>query len=186
MIAAWALALAAQAAAPEPAPAPAPVPVAEAIAYFRFACVGTMPDPHAFAVLIDDVSRDPQSIAWVPFEKNDRGARVAGHYWRSRLGELAYLYLPGLRGLAPSPACHYSFRTEAGFSQDAAAAALTRALDLPPGRATGTRAAPQTRWESRLANGTRVRIFLSAAVPDLGGPAARLSISAYRIAPGSE
>jgi hypothetical protein len=158
----------------------APVTTADAIAYFRHVCVDTLPDPSRFAAALAEPGD------WEPFEKNDRGARVIGHFWRSARGELGYLYLPGMRAFQTDPACHYSFRTDAGYSHAEARAALARALGLDAGRETGNARAPQTRWETRLPNGTRARLFLSSAVPELGEPAARLSISAYPVAHPSE
>lgn len=157
-----------------------PVAAADAIAYFRRVCVDTLPDPERFAAALagpDD---------WEPFETSHRGARVVGHFWRSARGELAYQYLPGVTAIQTTPACHFSFRTDAAYSHAGARAALARALGLDAGRDTGNARAPQTRWETRLPNGTRARLFLSSAVPDLGGPAARLSISAYPDAHPSE
>lgn len=168
MIAAVLLALAAPAA----ADAFAPTPTEEAVAYFRHMCVETLPEPRAFAAAL---AAEPPG--WVPFERSDRGARVIGHFWRSARGVLFYQNLPGM--FETNPGCHFTFRTDAAFSHAAGAGALARALGLDAGRDTGSRRAPQTRWETRLPNGLRVRIFLSSAVEDMGGPAARLSISAY-------
>jgi hypothetical protein len=152
-----------------------PVATDDAIAYFRHMCVDTMPDPAAFAAAFN-----ADTSGWTRQQKGDRRTRVLGRFWRSSRGELSYVHLPGLYLLERNPACHYAFRTMAGFSHEEAERALARALNLGPGQSTGTRREPQTRWEATLPTGIRVRIFLSTAVRDMGGPAATLSISAYR------
>ena len=152
-----------------------PVTADDAIAYFRRMCVGTMPDPGAFAVALN-----AESAGWREYRKQNRGTPVIGHFWRSGRGELSYLYLPGATFNERTPACHYTFRTGADFRHDMAAAALAGALRLDSGKPTGSRKAPQTRWETVLPNGTRARIFLSSSVRDMDGPASTLSVSAYR------
>lgn len=153
-----------------------PVPAPDAIAYFREMCVDTMPSANRFAARLG-----ADRSGWIPYERRGRrGGRVIGHAWRSSRGELFYLNLPGLAHREINPGCHYAFRTAPGFRQDEAAALLAQALGLDAGRRTGNRRAPQTRWEGRLANGLRVRVFLSSAIEGMDGPAARLSISAYR------
>ena len=152
-----------------------PVAADDAIVYFRHICVDTMPDPRAFAAALD---ADPSG--WARHRKGDRRTRVLGHFWRSSRGELSYLHLPGLQVPERNPACHYAFRTVAGFSHDDAERSLARAFGLGPGQSTGTRREPQSSWDATLPTGTRVRFILSTAVRDLGGPAATLSISAYR------
>ena len=152
-----------------------PIRADEAIAYFKRVCVDTMPSPNAFAAVLN-----AEPPGWTAFRKEDRGAVVLGHFWRSERGELAYKNLPEVTFLETNPACHYSFRTAPDYSHEQAADALIRLLRLDRGRQTGKKKAPQTRWESALPNGVRIRLFLSSAVRDLGGPAATLSVSAYR------
>jgi hypothetical protein len=152
-----------------------PVAADDAIAYFRHICVDTMPEPRAFAAAFN-----ADTSGWTRHQKGDRRTRVLGRFWRSSRGELAYVHLPGVHLLEWNPACHYAFRTAAGFSHDDAQRSLARALNLGPGQATGSRREPQTRWEATLPTGLRVRLVLSTAVRDMGGPAATLSISAYR------
>jgi hypothetical protein len=156
---------------PPPATTPAPVATGEAIAYFRRTCVDTLPDPSAFALRFDLASG-----IWTAYEKRDPNPSVRGSYWRSAQGEVGYVYRPGTRRSGPSPACEYAFLTAPDFGFDAAASALASALGLGAGRRAGT----AIRWESRLPNGTEARLTLSAA-EDMGGPAARLSIFAYRL-----
>jgi hypothetical protein len=155
-----------------PSPEYRPIGADDAIAYFKRICVDPMPSPKSFAAALN-----AEHAGWQAFEKMDGGIPVIGHFWRSPLGELAYSNLPGIR--ETNPACHYTFRTAAGFSHDQAAESLTRFLHLDRGRQTGKKKAPQTRWEARLPNGRRIRLFLSSAARDLGGPAATLSVSAY-------
>lgn len=156
----------------EAAPTYAPVSFTEAIASWTRLCVATMPDRRAFAAAF---AAEP---GWLQFRKREDGHPVLGLFWRSPRGELSYVDHP--LPTETNQGCHYSFRTEPGFSHDHAARALVSTLGLEQGRSEGTARAPQTRWEGTLPNGTRVRIFLSSGVPDMGGPAARLSISAYR------
>ena len=49
-------------------------------------------------------------------------------------GELAYVHLQGMHLLERNPACHYAFRTAAGFSHDEAERTFARALNLGPGQ----------------------------------------------------
>src|SRR5688500_4169041 len=140
-------------------------------------CVDTMPDPGAFAVALN-----AEQPVWIASKKENRGTPVIGHFWRSGRGELSYRYLPGATFIERTPACHYTFRTDADFRHDEAATALAGALRFPAGKTVGSKRAPQTRWDGALANGTRVRVFLSSAVRDVGGPASTLSVSAYRAA----
>ena len=161
----------------EPAPVYATVPIEDAIAYWTRLCVATMPDRRAFAAAF---AAEP---GWVQYRKREGGHPVLGLFWRSPRGELSYVDLP--LPTETNQGCHYGFRTGPGYSHDEAARALVAALGLEPGRSVGTAREPQTRWEGTLPNGTRVRIFLSSGVRDMGGAAARLSISAYRDARGS-
>ncbi len=152
-----------------------PIPVAAAIAHFRRVCVETLPESRTFRTALN-----AEPAGWRRYQKRIRGSAAIGHFWRSPLGEISYVNLPGLSHPETNPACHYAFRTGPDFSHEEAARALAQAIGLDPGRQTGTRRAPQTHWEGRLANGMRVRVFLSSGVQDVGEPASRLSISAYR------
>jgi hypothetical protein len=152
-----------------------PAAAGEAIAYFRRICVDTLPDPRAFAAALD-----ADGSGWTRYEKIIRRAPVLGHFWRSSRGELSYVNLPGPEFGETNPACHYAFRTEPDYDHEAASRALAAALRIAGGRQTRDGRELQTRWEARLPSGLRVRIFLSTAERDLGGPAATLSISAYR------
>ena len=158
----------------EAPPAYEPISIADAIAYWARLCVATMPDRGAFAAAF---AAEP---GWVQFRKREGGHPVLGLFWRSPRGELAYVdhSMP----TETNQGCHYSFRTEPGYNHGEAERALTATLGLDAGRSEGNAREPQTRWEGTLPNGTRVRIFLSSSVPGLGGPAATLSISAYRVA----
>jgi hypothetical protein len=152
-----------------------PVAIGEAIAYFRHICVETLPDPRAFAAALN-----ADASGWTRYEKIIRRAPVLGHFWRSSRGELSYANLPGPEFGETNPACHYAFRTGPEFNHDSASRALAAALRIDGGRQTRDRREQQTRWEVTLPSGLRVRIFLSTAERDMGGPAATLSISAYR------
>jgi hypothetical protein len=152
-----------------------PVPVGEAITYFRHICVDTLPEPRAFAAALN-----ADRSGWVRHQKSTRLTTVIGHFWRSSRGELSYLNLPGLQYGETNPACHYAFRIGPEYNHEAASRALAAALRIDGGRQTGNRREPQTRWEATLPTGLRVRVFLSTAERDMGGPAATLSISAYR------
>lgn len=171
-----AILLAALAQASPPPPVPAPLPTAEAVALFRLMCVNTLPDPMAFARLLD-----PATNAWPAYENPRREPGVAGNYWRAAQGQLAYLYRRNEDGSGPYPSCEVSFLTAPDFSQEAAAGALTTALGLGPARRDGD----VLRWETRLANGTEARLALAPS-DELGGPAARLSIFAHRLPPDFE
>jgi hypothetical protein len=167
-----ALLLSGMAAAGAAAPVAQPAPLDDAIAYFQRLCVATMPKPAAFAAML---SQEP---GWQAFRKIDGHIPVIGHFWRSERGELSYQNLPGMT--ETNPGCHYSFRTVSSYTHAQGVDALTKALALPAGKTTGGRKAPQTRWEAALPNGLRMRLFLtSERDPELGGEAARLSISAY-------
>ncbi|HEV7658741.1 MAG TPA: hypothetical protein VGO55_02735 [Allosphingosinicella sp.] len=171
------LAMLAAAALPGNAQGPqfSPVAIGEAIAYFRHICVETLPDPSAFAAaLAADTS------GWTRHEKSTRRVTVLGHFWSSPRGELSYVNLPGVQWPETNPGCHYAFRTGPEFDHDSASRALAAALRIDGGRQTRDRREQQTRWEVVLPSGLRVRIFLSTAERDMGGPAATLSISAYR------
>jgi hypothetical protein len=148
------------------------VAVADAIAYWTRLCVATMPDRRAFAAAL---AAEP---GWVQFRKRQGGHPVLGLFWRSPRGELSYQDTP--LPTETNQGCHYTFRTGAGFSHDGAAQALVDTLGLDRGRPESTARRASTRWEGTLPNGTRVRIFLSSGASELGGPAATLSISAYR------
>lgn len=161
---------------PTPAPQPAPLPAGAGIALFQRMCVGTLPDPGAFARELAGTG-----VAWTPHEHADREPGVGGNYWRAAQGQIAYLYRRTDDGAGPYPSCELAFLTAPEFSQEAAAAALAAALGLGEGRRDGN----AVRWESRLANGTETRLALSPAT-DLGGPATRLSISVSRLPPGFE
>jgi hypothetical protein len=131
-----------------------------------------MPRPAAFVAALS------QEAAWRAFEKKDGKWPAVGHFWRSERGELSYQNLPGMT--QTNPGCHYSFRTVSGYTHEQGIQALTRALALPAGKSTGGRKAPQTRWETALPAGVRVRLFLTFGTDSaLGGEAATLSISAY-------
>ena len=134
-----------------------------------------MPDPERFAAALE--SEPP---GWTPFEKKDGEVTILGRFWRSDQGELSYVNLPEANFLETNPACHFSFGTDSRYRHDEAAQMLAGAMSLGVGKQTGRKRAPQTRWESRLPDGTRVRIFLSSAVFGTDEPAATLSISAYR------
>lgn len=171
------LAMLAAAALPGQAEGPqfSPVAIGEAIAYFRHMCVETLPDPRAFAAALN-----ADRSGWVRYEKIIRRVPVLGHFWRSSRGELSYVNLPGPEFGETNPACHYAFRIGPEYDHESASRALAAALRIDGGRQTRDRRELQTRWEATLPSGLRVRIFLSMAERDMGGPAAALSISAYR------
>lgn len=171
------LAMIAAAALPGSAEAPqfSPVAIGEAIAYFRHICVDTLPDPRAFAAALN-----ADRSGWVRYEKIIRRAPVLGHFWRSSRGELSYVNLPGVQWPEINPACHYAFRIGPDFNHESASRAVAAALRIDGGRQARDGRELQTRWEVRLPSGLRVRVFLSTAERDMGGPAATLSISAYR------
>ena len=173
-----ALAQASPPAAPaEPAPVqPAPLAVGEAVALFLRVCAGTLPDPAVFARSLSE-----GGIAWTPYEKPNREPGVGGNYWRAAQGELAYLYRRNEDGSGPNPACELAFRTAPDVDQAAAAATVAAALGLDAGRRDGT----ATHWETRLPNRTEVRVTFAPAT-DLGGPAMRLAMFAYRLPPNFE
>jgi hypothetical protein len=152
-----------------------PLPTVDAVATFRRLCVATMPDPQSFATALD-----AERGRWTAFEKIDGEVTILGHFWRSELGEVSYVNLPDATFLETNPACHFSFRTGPDYRHGEAAALLAGALSLGAGKQIAKKRSPQTRWEARLPNGTRVRIFLSSAVYGMDGPAATLSVSAYR------
>lgn len=152
-----------------------PIAPADAIGHFRRLCVASMPDPQRFAAAL---AAEPPG--WTAFEKKDGEVTILGRFWRSAQGELSYVNLPDATFLETNPACHFSFGTGVDYSHDQAAQLLAGAMSLGAGKQTGRKRAPQTRWEARLPDGTRVRIFLSSAVFGMEGPAATLSVSAYR------
>jgi hypothetical protein len=153
----------------------APVAIGEAIAYFRHICVDTLPDPRAFAAALS-----ADASGWTRHEKSTRLVTVLGQFWRSSRGELSYVNLPGVQWPETNPGCHYAFRIGPEFSHESASRALSAALRIDGGRQSRDGHELQTRWEVTLPSGLRVRIFLSTAERDMGGPAATLSISAYR------
>jgi hypothetical protein len=173
-----ALAQASPPAAPaEPAPVPpAPLPTGAAVALFLRMCSSTLPDPAAFARALSN-----SGVPWVQYEKPNREPGVGGNYWRAAQGELAYLYRRNEDGSGPNPACELTFRTVPDVDQAAATATVAAALGLGAGQRDGT----ATRWETRLPNSTEVRVTL-APVTDLGGPAMRLAMFAYRLPPSFE
>ncbi|HST37010.1 MAG TPA: hypothetical protein VLK25_10335 [Allosphingosinicella sp.] len=177
-ILAAALAQASPAAAPaEPAPVPpAPLPASDAVALFVRMCVSTLPDPAAFARSLSN-----SGIAWTAYEQPHREPGVGGNYWRAAQGELAYLYRRNADGSGPNPACELSFRTVADADQASTTATVAAALGLGAGQRDGA----ATRWETRLANNTEVRVTLAPA-DGLGGPALRLAMFAWRLPPSFE
>ena len=178
MLSAILLASLAQASEPAPAvpPAPAPLAAAEAVTLFQSYCIGTMPDPLAFSRALSS-----GGIAWTAYENPRREPGVGGNYWRAAQGQLGYLYRRTEDGAGPHPFCEIVFLTPPGFNREAAAGALATMLSLESGRREGE----TIRWERRLPNGTEVRIAFAPS-EDLGGPAARLSVFAYRLPPGFE
>ena len=121
------------------------IPAGNAVAYFRRLCVDTLPELRAFGAALN-----AEPAGWRRYQKRIRGNAAIGHFWRSTLGEISYVNLPGLPSPETNPACHYAFRTGPDFSHDAAARALASAIGLDAGRETGSRRAPQTHWKAGL------------------------------------
>lgn len=165
------LALAAAQAGPEPA-TPEVLTFERALQTFQRVCVDTLPDPHAFTDAMNTIG-----VRWRKIDKSPAEIFGTGNSWRSTLGEITY-HNPPYRGITlGGPACHFEFHPDNRYVHAEASAALRAILNLPVGRDTGRPREPQMRWETELANGMSIRVFLTSNVEIIGGRGARLSIS---------
>ncbi|MEA3046803.1 MAG: hypothetical protein QOJ53_1135 [Sphingomonadales bacterium] len=159
---------------PDAAPAPAfeTRTFEQAWQTFESICVTPLPSPQRF---VD--AMHATGLRWRKVDKTPAQIFGLGNSWRSTIGEITYRYRPELQHLLAGPACHLEFRTGEHYAHAEAADAVQRRIALPPGRDTGNRREPQTRWETRFAGGMAVRVFLTSNVAVAGGSGARLSIS---------
>lgn len=176
MIAGFTIAAAMAVAGPQAA-VPAPIAAGEAVALWKRLCVDSLPTPQNF---VDALNADLRNGGgWTAFDRRQRDNLTEGRSWRSARGALTYVYVPSLPLTLNTPACHFSFAVETGYTHDQGVSAVRTALGLDAGTSTGNAKAPQQRWEVDRPDGTHVRIFLSRA-SDFGVPGARLSVSLRR------
>lgn len=157
-----------------------PLALDEALAAWKRLCVDPLPAKQGF---IDAFNFDQRNgIAWTKAVPAERSG--AGSHWRSRLGNLTYVFIEGEPLDRNSPACHFAFVPEADVAHAAIAAALRETLQIGAGIDTGSRREPQTCWEVDWKPELHIRIFLSFDSVDFGKPGARLSVSVRRLPAG--
>jgi len=148
----------------------------EAFAVFDEFCVKPLPSVDEFVAALNRSDLD-----WERVQRRERVRRLdPPNYFQSRAGELSYVIADGLPTSMGSPTCHSTFRTDAAYSHDEAAALVAARLNLGEGASERTRRSPQTKWEAITGDGMAIRVFLTSNVELDGERAARLSISRLR------
>jgi len=146
----------------------------DAFAVFEEYCVQPLPSPDAFLAALR-----ASTLGWQRVEKRERRLDPP-NYFQGRVGELSYVLADNLPTNIGSPTCHFEFKTNSTYQHDEAAQLVAAELNLGAGTSEGTRRRPQTKWETRTAEGMPIRVFLSSNVDVDDGPRARLSISRLR------
>lgn len=139
------------------------------IATFRSVCV----DPFGDEAKVREVAESAE-MGFAPIP-NERPMVQPGSGWRSPRAVLSYSSGAGLPRDLPAPQCSLTAQAETGYDHAAAAAALERALSLPPGKTRGKNGRFQTEWNLIGPGPDKRRIFLSTE-PGRSGTGLRLSL----------